>query len=50
VIIGLFICCLLTLIASLAVFIMDIHLSLKALRLELGLEKSGGDNPAAGGF
>jgi hypothetical protein len=32
----LFMCCLASLIASLVTFIMDIHLSLKALRLELG--------------
>lgn len=36
----LFFCCLLTLTLSLATFIMDIRLSLKALRLELGR-----DNP-----
>jgi hypothetical protein len=35
-IIMLFICCLVSLIVSLVVFIMDIQLSLKALRLELG--------------
>jgi hypothetical protein len=40
-VIALFICCLLSLIVSLAVFIMDIRLSLKALRLELGYEKCG---------
>ena len=37
----LFICCLLSLIISLIAFIMDIHLSLKALKLELGEEDSG---------
>lgn len=37
---GLFICCLLSLICSLIAFIMDIRLSLKALRLELGHESS----------
>lgn len=37
----LFICCLLSLIISLIAFIMDIHLSLKALKLELGEEESG---------
>ena len=34
----LFICCLMSLIISLIAFIMDIHLSLKALKLELGEE------------
>lgn len=37
----LFICCLLCLIISLIAFIMDIHLSLKALKLELGEEDAG---------
>ena len=37
-IILIFICCLISLIASLVAFILDIHLSLKALRLELGDE------------
>jgi hypothetical protein len=37
---ALFICCLGTLIFSLIAFIMDIRLSLKALRLELGRDKS----------
>lgn len=37
----LFICCLLSLIISLIAFIMDIHLSIKALKLELGEEDSG---------
>jgi hypothetical protein len=37
----LFICCLLSLITSLIAFILDIHLSLKALKLELGEEVSG---------
>jgi hypothetical protein len=36
----LFILCLLALILSLVTFILDIHLSLKALRLELGREQS----------
>ncbi len=36
----LFICCLLCLIVSLVTFIMDIHLSLKALKLELGRGKT----------
>ena len=35
----LFICCLLALILSLVTFIRDIHLSLKALKLEMGREK-----------
>ncbi len=35
----LFIACLASLITSLVIFLMDIHLSLKALRLELGPEK-----------
>ena len=39
----LFICCLLALILSLVTFIRDIHLSLKALKLELGREKPGTD-------
>jgi hypothetical protein len=39
-IIALFICCLVSLIVSLTVFIMDIHLSLKALRLELGSSRN----------
>jgi hypothetical protein len=39
----LFICCLLALIASLVTFIRDIHLSLKALKLEMGREKPEGD-------
>jgi hypothetical protein len=34
--VALFICCLITLIASLIAFLVDIHLSLKALKLELG--------------
>ena len=34
--IALFICCLITLIASLIAFLADIHLSLKALKMELG--------------
>jgi ABC-type uncharacterized transport system fused permease/ATPase subunit len=37
----LFICCLVSLIASLIAFIMDIRLSLLALKLELGHEESG---------
>ena len=37
----LFICCLASLIASLVAFIMDIRLSLKALKLELGDERAG---------
>ena len=37
----LFICCLLSLIISLIAFIMDIHLSLKALKMELGEEDAG---------
>jgi len=37
----LFICCLLSLIASLLIFMWDIRLSLKALKLELGYQKSG---------
>lgn len=36
-----FIGCLLTLIGSIVTFIMDIHLSLKALKLEMGQEKPG---------
>jgi hypothetical protein len=36
-----FIGCLVSLIVALITFIMDIHLSLKALRLELGHQKSG---------
>jgi hypothetical protein len=36
-----FIGCLLTLIGSIVTFIMDIHLSLKALKLEMGEEKPG---------
>ena len=36
IIVALFICCLLSLIASLAAFIRDIQLSLRALKLELG--------------
>ncbi len=40
-IILLFICCLASLIGSLITFIMDIRLSLKALKLELGPEKPG---------
>ena len=35
----LFICCLVALIGSIFMFIMDIRLSLKALKLELGHEK-----------
>ena len=38
---GLFICCLAALIGSLIAFIMDIRLSLKALKLELDHEPSG---------
>ena len=34
--IALFICCLITLIVSLIAFLVDIHLSLKALKLEMG--------------
>ncbi len=41
VIILLFLCCLASLIGSLITFIMDIRLSLKALKLELGHEKPG---------
>jgi hypothetical protein len=37
----LFICCLVSLIGSLAAFILDIRLSLMAIRLELGHELSG---------
>jgi Na+/melibiose symporter-like transporter len=37
----LFICCLASLIVSLIAFIMDIRLSLRALKLELGHEESG---------
>ena len=37
----LFICCLTSLIGSLVMFIMDIRLSLRALKLELGREKAG---------
>lgn len=37
----LFICCLAALIGSLGMFIMDIRLSLKALKLELGREAAG---------
>ena len=37
-----FICCLLSMIVSLILFIMDIRLSLKALRMELGREGEGG--------
>ena len=37
----LFIACLASLILSLIAFIMDIHLSLKALKLELGAEEAG---------
>jgi hypothetical protein len=37
----LFICCVLFLIASLIAFIIDIHHSLKALKLELGEEEAG---------
>ena len=37
----LFIACLVLLILSLLAFIMDIHLSLKALKLELGAEQAG---------
>jgi hypothetical protein len=33
--------CLLSLIAALVAFIMDIRLSLKALKLEMGTEKTG---------
>lgn len=36
----LFMCCLASLIVSLVAFIMEIHLSLKALKLELGYKKS----------
>ncbi len=36
-----FIACLLTLIGSIVTFIVDIHLSLKALKLEMGHEKPG---------
>jgi uncharacterized membrane protein len=36
-----FIACLLTLIGSIVIFIAEIHLSLKALRLEMGHEKPG---------
>jgi hypothetical protein len=36
-----FIACLLTLIGSIVTFIVEIHLSLKALRLEMGHEKPG---------
>jgi hypothetical protein len=36
-----FVCCLLTLIGSLVTFIVEIHWSLKALRLEMGEEKPG---------
>ena len=36
----LFMCCLASLIVSLIAFIMEIHLSLKALKLELGYKKS----------
>jgi hypothetical protein len=37
----LFMCCLLSLIGSLVAFIMDIRLSLKALKLEMGHEQAG---------
>ncbi len=37
----LFICCMLSLIVSLAAFLRDIHLSLEALKLELGYQKPG---------
>jgi hypothetical protein len=37
----LFMCCLAALIGSLIAFIMDIHLSLKALKLEMGHEQPG---------
>ena len=37
----LFIACLVSLILSLIAFILDIHLSLKALKLELGAEQAG---------
>jgi len=54
VLILLFICCLLSLIASLIAFIMDIHLSLKALRLELGRKEqkvpAGGKSDSVEGF
>jgi uncharacterized membrane protein len=36
-----FMACLLTLIGSIVIFIVDIHLSLKALKLEMGHEKPG---------
>ncbi len=44
-----FILCLISLIASLVAFILDIQLSLKALRLELGHEQPGPDPKAVDG-
>ena len=43
IIVALFICCLLSLIASLAAFIRDIQLSLRALKLELGYPQDQSD-------
>jgi hypothetical protein len=45
----LFICCLLALIVSLGAFLRDIHLSLVALKLELGYQKPGPARDARGG-
>jgi hypothetical protein len=42
----LFICCMVTLIASLTTFIKDINLSLTALKLELGHAENGGSEKA----